>query len=207
MIDQEKYENMLWIDLINDADELTRVAEEIWHKNQDQEQHSHTGKLDFNFKDIIDLEPEIEVFHTPSISNLGQTLHDGMINNNFMGRCEILQEHPVHNLLHEKFNIKNTQVYLNVQHPGGVAGIHVDKYRSTFAVGQYDLTKLRTKDIYSGVVLLQDWVVGQTFMTGKSNITDWQAGDSYTFPWYMPHGSANASAKARYLLQFVGVFA
>ena len=208
MIDQEKYEDKLWIDLVTpDANELTRVAGEIWHKNQDQEQHSHTGNLDFNFKDILDLEPEKKRFHTPSIKKLGQTMHDGMINNNFMGMCEILPEHPVHNFLHEKFNIKNTWVYLNVQHPGGVVGMHVDKYRSAFAVGQHDLTKLRLKDIYSGVVFLQDWVVGQTFMTGRSSITNWQAGDSYSWPWYMQHGSANASAKPRYLLQFVGVFA
>jgi len=209
MIDQEKYEDMLWIDLINDADELNRIAGEVWHKNQDQEQHSHTGKLDYNFKDILDLEPEIKnMFHTPTNKikkYFGRAMHDGMINNNFMGTCEISQEHPVHNLLHKKFNIKDTRVHLHVQHPGGIVGMHVDKYRSVFAKGHHDLTKLRLRDIYRGMVFLQDWVVGQTFMTGRANITDWRAGDSYTWPWYMQHGSANASAKPRYLLLFVGV--
>ena len=208
MTEQEKYEDKLWIDVVTpDANELNRVALETWQKNQDAEQHTHTGKLDYDFKDILNLKPEIKsMFHTPTnVKNLGRAMHDGMINNNFMGTCEISQEHPVHNLIHEKFNIKNTRMHLHVQHPGGIVGMHVDKYRSVFGKGEYDLTKLRLKDIYRGVVFLQDWVVGQTFMTGTSNITDWRAGDSYTWPWYMQHGSANASAKPRYLLLFVGV--
>ena len=208
MTEQEKYEDKLWIDVVTpDANELNRVALETWQKNQDAEQHTHTGKLDYDFKDILNLKPEIKsMFHTPTnVKNLGRAMHDGMINNNFMGTCEISQEHPVHNLIHEKFNIKNTRMHLHVQHPGGIVGMHVDKYRSVFGKGGYDLTKLRLKDIYRGVVFLQDWVVGQTFMTGTSNITDWRAGDSYTWPWYMQHGSANASAKPRYLLLFVGV--
>ena len=208
MIDQEKYGDRLWIDVVTpDANELTRVAGKVWEKNQDQAQHTNTGKLEFNFEDILALQPEIKnMFDTPgNIKNLGKAMHVGMINNNFMGTCEISQEHPVHNSLHKKFNVKNTMVHLHVQHPGGIVGMHVDKYRSVFGKGQHDLTKLHLKDIYRGVVFLQDWVVGQTFMTGTSNITDWRAGDSYTWPWYMPHGSANASSKPRYLLLFVGV--
>ena len=206
MIDQKEYENRLWIDLVTpNADELTRSADEIWLQNHDQEQFWDTGKLDFDFKDLLALEPELRPLHTPSIKNLTQTMHDGMINNNFMGISEISSEHPVHNALHDKFKIKDIVAYLNVQHPGGVAGMHVDKRRSTFARDQYDKTKLRLKDIYSGIVFLQDWVVGQTFMTGRSCITNWQAGDSYSWPWYMQHGSANAGPKPRYLLQFVGV--
>ena len=205
MIDQEKYENMLWMDLISNVDELTRISKEVWKNNHDHDEYSYTNKLQFDYTEILKLEPTLVPFHTPNISGLGQTTHDGMMRNNDIGRHEFDPSHPIHTALQEKFNITHTQVYLNLQHPGDVCGIHIDKYRSHFTLGKYDLTKLRTKDIYSGVVFLQDWEVGQTFMTGRSNITDWQSGDSYTFPWYVPHGSANASAKSRYLLQFVGV--
>ena len=145
MIDQEKYGDRLWIDVVTpDANELTRVAGQVWEKNQDQAQHTNTGKLDFDFQDILALQPEIKnMFHTPgNIKNLGKAMHVGMINNNFMGTCEISQEHPVHDSLHKKFNVKNTMVHLHVQHPGGIVGMHVDKYRSVFGKGQHDLTKL-----------------------------------------------------------------
>ena len=68
MIDQKEYENRLWIDLVTpNADELTRSADEIWLQNHAQEQFWDTGKLDFDFKDLLGLEPEMRPFHTPSI--------------------------------------------------------------------------------------------------------------------------------------------
>jgi hypothetical protein len=91
-----------------------------------------------------------------------------------------------------------------VQKPGNVCGIHIDKYRTHMTRGEYDFSKTLTKDIFSGVVFCNDWSVGQVFISGDKAITGWKQGDTYTFPWYMPHGSANAGANDRFLLQFVG---
>ena len=199
-----KYENTKWLELIEDIDSLTEISMEIWKSGTDLPQYEYTGKIDLDFNEIVSMTPDEEPFHTQAISKIGQTLHQGMINNNQIARHEFESGHPLHNLIGDKFGISKTQVYLNLQKPGNVCGIHIDKYRTHMTRGQYDFSKTLTKDIFSGVVFCNDWSVGQVFISGDKAITGWKQGDTYTFPWYMPHGSANAGANDRYLLQFVG---
>ena len=199
-----QYENTRWLDLIDNIDGLTEISFKIWRENLDLPQFEYTGRIDLDFSNILAMEPPEEPFHNQTMGEITQTLHDGMRKNNQIGRHEFDGTHSIHQSIREKFSIEKTQVYLNVQSPGNVCGIHIDKYRTHMTRGEHDFSQTLTKDMFSGVVFCDDWQVGQVFISGNKTITEWKQGDTYTFPWYMPHGSANASAHDRYLLQFVG---
>lgn len=200
----QELEQTRWLDLIDDIDRLTDISTRIWHERTHLPQYEYTGKIDLDYPEILSMTPQEEPFHTPAINKIGQTMHKGMTTNNQIGRHEFESSHPIHLHLGQKFRIHKTQVYLNVQKPGNVCGIHIDKYRTHMTRGEHDFSETRTNQIFSGVVFCNDWTVGQVFIVGSATITGWRQGDTYTFPWYMPHGSANAGADDRYLLQFVG---
>ena len=200
----EKYENTRWLELIDDIDGLTDLSMNIWKDNPELPQFEYTGMIDMDFDQVLAMKPKEEPFHNQTMGKIGQTMHKGMIHNNAIGRHEFEFDHPIHIPIQLKFGIDKTQVYLNVQSPGNVWGIHIDKYRTHMTRGHHDFTDTKTKDIFSGVVFCSDWQIGQVFMSGYETITKWKKGDTFTFPWYIPHGSANAGKHDRYLLQFVG---
>lgn len=208
MTKRETYDNMLWIDLINDVDHLTKISNEIWCEQTSKfgmKDYEYTGNLYLDYEALKDVELTTEPFHTQVKYGKGQTLHDGMVNNNDISRYEYPNDHWVHKKVQEYFKITKTQAYVNVQSPGNVCGVHIDKYRTHMTRGEYDFSNVLTKDIFSGIIFLDDWKVGQVFISGRHTITNWKKGDTYTFPWYMPHGSANAGSEMRHLIQFVGV--
>jgi len=198
------HEQTRWLDLIEDIDALTKLTDSMWQETKHQPQCEYTGLVDLDFDQILQIDPDVVPFHTKSIGKIKQSLHAGMLRNNQIKRYEFENSHKIHNQISEKFDITKTQVHLNVQEPGNVVGIHVDKYRIHMTRGEHDFSKTLTKDLFSGVIFCHDWQLGQVFMTGTESITNWKQGDSYTFPWYMPHGSANAGKHDRYLIQFVG---
>jgi hypothetical protein len=200
----ERYEETRWLDLLKDIDGLTELCMKIWRENLDLPQYEYAGKIELDFEEILKLKVNEEAFHSQSISKIRQTLHQGMVKNNQIGRHEFTKDHVIHGSIKKKFKIDKTSVYLNVQSPGNLCGIHIDKYRTHVTRDDFDFSKTITKNIFSGVVFCNDWSVGQVFITGNDTITGWKQGDTYTFPWYMPHGSANAGAENRFLLQFVG---
>ena len=97
-----------------------------------------------------------------------------------------------------------TRVELFLQRPANIVGVHYDKYGNHVQGSKYDFSETLTKQIYRGVIFCTDWQIGQVFLSGTEAITNWKQGDTYTFPWYMPHGSANASDQERYLIRFFG---
>ena len=199
-----EYENKKWLELIDDIDGLTDLSMEIWQSNPNLPQYEYTGSIDMDFDKILAIMPSEEPFHNQTMGKIKQSMHDGMVKNNAIGRHEFDSDHDVHRSIQNKFKIAKTQVYLNVQNPGNVCGTHIDKYRTHMTRGEYDFSDTKTKDIFSGIVFCDDWKIGQVFISGNQTITNWKQGDTFTFPWYMPHGSANAGAHSRYLLQFVG---
>jgi hypothetical protein len=201
---QEKYLNTVWLEMIQDPDELRRIGEEVWKENIEEKQFTYTGNIHIDFDKLLSISPEQEPFHTPSVKGIAQTRHDGMIKNNDIGRYELESDHEIHSVIKQNFNIEKTQAILNVQSPGSLCGAHVDKHRPYVTKGTYDFSKTLTKDIYRGILFCSDWQVGQVFIVGNECISNWKQGDTFTFPWYMYHGSANASSKKRHLVQFMG---
>ena len=203
---RQDLENTKWLDLVKgNKDSLHQRLMEIWQDSIGEPQATPTGKIDLNFNEILKLNPDDEFFHKQVYkhNNLHE-LHKGMVENNMMGRHEFEQGHLLYQKLEEKFGIHKCQGTLNVQRPANVCGIHLDRYRQYMMEGPYDYSDILTKEIFRGVIFCQDWHIGQVFMCGTESLTHWKQGDTYTFPWFMPHGSANASGKDRYLIRFIG---
>tara|TARA_R110000796_G_scaffold106964_1_gene217580 strand:+ start:66 stop:716 length:651 start_codon:yes stop_codon:yes gene_type:complete len=203
---KQDLENMKWLDLVaGNKESLHQRLIEIWQDSIGQPQVTATGKIDLNFNEILQLRPEDEFFHKQVFkhNNLHE-LHKGMEDNNMIGRHDFEQGHPLYQKLEEKFGIHKCQGTLNLQRPANVVGIHLDRYRQYMMEGPYDYRDTLTKEIFRGVIFCQDWHIGQVFMCGTESLTHWKQGDTYTFPWYMPHGSANAGGTDRYLIRFIG---
>lgn len=63
--------------------------------------------------------------------------------------------------------------------------------------------KILAEDKHRYIVFLQDQEMGQIFQVGEQYLS-WKAGDIYSFPWYMPHCTANCTAEDRFLLSVAG---
>ena len=202
---KQDLEEMKWLDLVEaNIDPLHKRLMEIWQDSIGEQQLTPTGKIDLDFAQILALNPKDEFFHPQVFKHIGYSLHKGMMENNMIGRHQFEQGHPIYEKLEKKFGIHKCQGTLNLQRPPNVCGIHLDKYRQYMMEGPYDYSETLTKEIFRGVIFCEDWHIGQVFLCGTESLTHWKQGDTYTFPWYMPHGSANAGEKDRYLIQFIG---
>ena len=203
----EEYQKTRWVDINKDIEALTEISHQVSRERAVEPQNTYTGKIDLNFDEIqsIKFTPEEEVaFHTPSTGGISQKMHEGMITGNWIGKHHFDDNHEIHKPIQEKFGITKTQAVLNVQRPGYLCGVHIDKHRNYTVNGTYDFSNTLTENIFRGIIFCNDWELGQVFITGHETITNWKQGDTYVFPWYMFHGSANASAGTRHLIMFMG---
>ena len=203
----EKYQKMKWVDMNKDIESLTQISHEVSKERINKPQNTYTGKIELDFDEIqsITFKPEEEVaFHTPSTGGIAQKRHEGMITGNWVGKHHFAEDHAIHPAIQKKFNITKTQAVLNVQRPGYLCGVHIDKHRNYTTKGVYDFSDTLTENIFRGIIFCSDWQLGQVFITGHETITNWKQGDTYVFPWYMFHGSANASEGTRHLIMFMG---
>ena len=203
----EEYQKTRWVDINKDIEALTEISHQVSRERAVEPQNTYTGKIDLNFDEIqsIKFTPEEEVaFHTPSTGGISQKMHEGMITGNWVGKHHFDDNHEIHKPIQEKFGITKTQAVLNVQRPGYLCGVHIDKHRNYTVNGTYDFSNTLTENIFRGIIFCNDWELGQVFITGHETITNWKQGDTYVFPWYMFHGSANASAGTRHLIMFMG---
>ena len=202
----EELENTKWLDLAKaDPQILKAKLQELWKERIGQPQITYAGKIDIDFEEILSLDPEDAFFHPVGTRDDSQSysLHQGCADN-MMGIHQFPNDHDTNKKLSEKFGLKQVGVQLFLQRPANLVGVHYDKYGNHIQGGEYDFSETLTKEIYRGVIFCTDWEIGQVFLSGTEAITNWKQGDTYTFPWYMPHGSANASDKDRYLLRFLG---
>lgn len=200
---QTNYDNEKWLEVVDDIDRLDRIAYETWRHNMDSEQCTYTGKIDLDFERILSLRPDKVPFHTPDIGNKVMSIHKGMEGNEIL-RHKFPYDDPIHQDIKNKFGIDKSYAILHVQEPGSLVGIHIDKYRRHMTNGHFDFSNTTVAQIYRAIIFCQDWQVGEVFMAGTQALTDWKQGDTYTFPWYVPHGSANGGRNNRYVIQCVG---
>ena len=200
---QKNYDNEKWLDVVDDIDRLDRIAYETWRQHIGSELCAYTGKIGLDFAKILSLRPGKVPFHTPDIGNKVMSIHKGMEGNEIL-RHKFPYDDPIHQEIEKKFGIRKSYAILHVQEPGTLVGIHIDKYRRHMTHGQYDFSETTVAQIYRAIIFCQDWQVGEVFMAGTQALTDWKQGDAYTFPWYVPHGSANGGRHNRYVIQCVG---
>jgi len=111
-------------------------------------------------------------------------------------------DHPVTQKLNKHFGKTFGCAVRNIQQPGQVVGPHSDlngdfskEYKRDFDPDQ----------LCKAMVLLEDWKLGQVLTFGVSALVDWKKNDCITFPWYMPHSTANASTFDRPVLAYIGI--
>ena len=89
----------------------------------------------------------------------------------------------------ENFNLTNYRYNFLKLTAGRMLQWHIDGY-STF-VKYNNIESHRWKDIKRAVILLNDWNFGQVIQIGRHVITEWEAGDVYTWIGDTWHGAAN----------------
>lgn len=209
----EELEQTTWLDLAKaNPKTLKTKLQELWKESIGQPQITYTGKIDIDFEEILALDPDDAFFHPVGTRNYSQSysLHQGCADN-MMGIHQFPKDHDINKKLSEKFDLTQVGSQLFLQRPANLVGVHYDKYSRHTPDGEYfnglineKVGDTLTKQIYRGVIFCTDWQIGQVFLSGTEAITNWKQGDTYTFPWFMPHGSANASDQERYLIRFFG---
>ena len=109
--------------------------------------------------------------------------------------------------LKQDLDIEDLYCRYQIQHPGNIVLEHVDTNRpfSTKLVETGIDKQVKVKNIKKYLVFLEDWAHGQVIMTGRHAYTDWRKGDVISFPWFMPHSTANAGLKPRPILFITGL--
>ena len=93
----------------------------------------------------------------------------------------------------------------NLQIPGKIYSVHIDYNRVLFRLFAKEQTQnIVAKDIKKFIWFLEDQHTGQFFAVGRKCL-NWQAGDIVSWPWYMPHGTANASEVDRPIIMICGI--
>ena len=110
--------------------------------------------------------------------------------------------HPVTQKLNKHFGKTFGYSVRNIQQPGQVVGPHSDL--------NGDFSKAYKKDfdpdqLCKAMIFLDDWQLGQVLTFGKSALVNWKKYDCITFPWYIPHATANASTFDRPVLAYIGI--
>ena len=85
--------------------------------------------------------------------------------------------------------------------PGSVLPSHADTYARFVKI--YDIKDPTV--IHRSIVFLEDWQSGHYFEIDSMAITGWQAGDTVTWRYDMPHIAANIGMTDRYTLQITGI--
>jgi hypothetical protein len=109
--------------------------------------------------------------------------------------------------LKQDLNLDEIYCLQQTQLPGALVGQHVDLNRalSAMLVEKNLDAKVKLKNIRKYIVYLDNWSHGQVFLSGRHAHTNWRKGDVISFPWFMPHSTANAGLKPRPILFIAGV--
>ena len=206
-----------WHEIYEDIDIFEKYTEYRYKKHIDDK------KEYFRYVGNIGLDSEIK--HSLNFDNIHffegyfrQDIVDGFFDDNIMDVSKIDRNVPCFFQIINYLNLtEDTQIRFNAQPPSQMIGNHTDGYKSFFdSVLGADITpdsyknvrwerKYEIDEIKRYIIFLDDWTEGQVFMTGKDAIVDWKAGDVFSFEWYIPHSTANASTKTRNLLVVTGI--
>jgi hypothetical protein len=95
----------------------------------------------------------------------------------------------------EKFKLGKYHVNMNIQEPGQMCPLHIDNHSEAVRMFEGPWTNWRRI-----LIFLTDWKIGQAVGLREKCITEWKAGDCYTFDETDPHWSANAGENTKYTL-------
>lgn len=106
----------------------------------------------------------------------------------------------------QMLNFKSINMCLQIQQPGNIVTVHVDRNRTILGkiISDEDRQTLDYSNLKRYIYFVEDQQLGQFFQIGKTQLS-WKAGDLYEFYHYIPHATANASLQSRSILTIDGI--
>lgn len=198
---------MLWKDIIKDFDTFNKIAQQRYaeHCDQDLPDFIKLQNINVDFLDVDNLyfDQNRNLFPEDTAGvkrDVTQYMQDCNLN-----MYELEQESNNLYKLKEILGFEFATGYVYGQQPNNLVTNHLDMNRSLMLTFPEIADTITEHDIIRRIVFLTDWKFGQVFCFGKQACTDWKAGDVVSFPWYMPHSTANCSEDIRYLATITGV--
>jgi hypothetical protein len=99
-------------------------------------------------------------------------------------------------------NFKYAKIACFRQDPGHTNPWHFDTYQGTVKKG--NLTGDDTKKVKRYLLFLEDWHWGHILQVGNNMLSNWKAGDIYTWDYGMYHLSSNAGIVPKWTCQITG---
>lgn len=204
-------DNLTWTEFISDPAHFEIVAEELYMKHiQDQHlDYEFVKNINVNSSYFLNLDTweknpfnlYVGKFRREYTKDFTDTYTDILVASEPDYDSDAVTKLKQDLCLDELYCLQQTQM------PGAVVGQHTDLNRglSNILVNKGIDHKVKLKNIRKYIVYLDDWAHGQVFMSGRHAFTNWHKGDVMSFPWYMPHSTANAGFKPRPILFIAGV--
>jgi len=102
--------------------------------------------------------------------------------------------------------LEHINMCLQVQHPGNIVPVHVDRNRTILSkiISDDDRQTLEYSNLKRYIYFVEDQQLGQFFQIGNTQLS-WKAGDLYEFHHFIPHATANASLHPRSIITIDGI--
>ena len=120
------------------------------------------------------------------------------------------ETHPKIWKMVESTGIKDFAATIIAQQPVESFHTHMDTICNCSLPGDSRLVQSHDEleldhDTHRFFIALEDWKWGHFFQVGNFNWHQWKAGDTLWYDWrHMPHSTANAGQKQRYMLKVTG---
>lgn len=213
----ESINNLNWADLIRDPDYFQSIADQQYQlhvtENENALDYSYVKNISIDVDYYLNLKITGEkkaVNHT--VGQFGRVYTQEYVDA-FPNEGTVLSvaepDHSGAQVDELKKHLSLDMIYClqQTQQPGKMHPLHTDLNRAlTNIIADKNLSnKVKVKNIRKYIVYLEDWALGQVFMIGRHACTNWKKGDVISFPWFMPHSTANAGLVARPLIFISGV--
>lgn len=188
------------LDIWSDTVTWNRAVQDAqaWHYANNVPDYVHLGKIEVN-ESIFKGGGQPFQHYDPDDSKPAKT-NDTFLMDKY-GDESVQAQH-----IKQVLSLKSCVVDYCTSKPGSVIEMHVDRItRYTEYLKQSEHKNLTTWDRKAFIILLTDHVPGQNFMFGKSIYTGWKKYDAISFPWYITHGTCNASHSTRYSILIQGL--
>lgn len=182
--------------------EYTPFAMDRWEK-EGRPSYEYQGNMKFEWPDM-DLPTE-----TPFLTDWEDEPEENGIaaaDVSILQQAQLAPDHEFAKEMADYFGLRYNFVALNELKTGRMMGTHVDRHRKLVFkhIPREAAENIQPDEKKRYVVFKEDQQIGQMFQVGEEFITNWKAGDIFSFDWYVPHATANASNYDRHLVSVVG---
>lgn len=200
----EEMNNMVWLDVL-ESGKLEELAGEAYEIHKQLGLDDYTFVKNQPFCDFTVNENALELDRLkPVRDGIARPIPPGAENTE-------LEIHkfgptgPVTDFVKHTLELQFCLPVYNLQRPGKIYSVHYDYNRILTKTVDAELSKtLKAKDFKKFIWFLEDQLLGHFFGVGNQCLS-WNAGDIMCWPWYMPHGTANASLQNRPIIMISAI--